>query len=93
MLSYGYSNFQKALSVIAEDVKQKPETIHEAECLLQDLSKKETAVMSVFRAVILERFNAVNKSLQRETIELQMAVNMLKSLSDFLTLQGDLFDE
>ena len=29
-LSYGYSSFQKALSVIAKDVKQKPETIHEA---------------------------------------------------------------
>ena len=65
VLSYGYSSFQKALSVIAEDVKQKPETIHEAECLLQDLSKKETAVVSVFWAVILERFNAVSKSLQR----------------------------
>lgn len=92
-LSYGYSSFQKALSVIAEDVKQKPETIHEAKCLLQDLSKKETAVMSVFWAVILERIDAVSKSLQKETIELQTAVNMLKSLSDFLTSQRDLFDE
>ena len=92
-LSYGYSSFQKALSVIAEDVKQKPETIHEAKCLLQDLSRKETAVMSVFWAVILERINAVSKSLQKETIELQTAVNMLQSLSDFLTSQRDLFDE
>ena len=92
-LSYGYSSFQKMLSVIAEDVKQKPETIHEAKYLLQDLSKKETAVMSVFWAVILERFDAVSKSLQKETIELQTAVNMLKSLSNFLTSQRDLLDE
>ena len=42
-LSYGYSSFEKALSVIAENVKQNPETIHEAKCLLQNLSKKETA--------------------------------------------------
>ena len=49
--------------------------------------------MSVFLTVILERFNAVSKSLQKETIELQTAVNMLKSLSDFLTSQRDLFDE
>ena len=61
--------------------------------MLQDLSKKETVVMSVFWAVILERFDAVNKSLQKETIELQTAVNMLKPLSDFLTSQKDLFDE
>ena len=92
-LSYSYSSFQKTLSVIAEGVKQKPETIHEAKCLLQDLSKKETAVMSVFWAVILERFDAVSKSLQKETIELQTAVNTLKSPSDFLTSQRDLFDE
>ena len=53
----GYSSFQKALTVMASDAKQKPETIHEAKCLLKDLSKKETAVMSVFWAVILERIN------------------------------------
>lgn len=49
--------------------------------------------MSVFWAVILERIDAVSKSLQKETVELQTAVNMLKSLSDFLTSQRDLFDE
>ena len=92
-LSYSYSSFQKALSVIAKDVKQNPETIHKSKCLLQDLSKKKTAVMSVFWTVILERFDALSKSLQKEKIELQMAVNMLKSLSDFLTSQRDLFDE
>ena len=86
-LSYGYSSFQKALSVIAEDMTQKLETIHQAECLLQDPSKKETAVVSVFWAVILERFNAVSKSLQKKTIELLTAINMLKLLSDFLTSQ------
>ena len=92
-LSYGYNSFQKALLVIAEDVKQKPETIHEAKCLLQGLSKKKTAVISIFWAVILERFDAVSKSLQKETIKLQTALNMLKSPSDFLTSQRDLFDE
>ena len=92
-LSHGYSSFQKALSVIAGDVKQKPETIHDAKCLLQDLSKKETAVMSVFWAVILERIDAGSKSLQKETIELKAAVNLLKSLSDFVTSQRYLFDE
>jgi len=83
----------EALSVIAEDVKQNPETVHDAKCLLQDLSKNETAVMSVFWAVILERIDAVSKSLQKETIELKVTVDLLKSLSDFLTSQRDLFDE
>ena len=79
----GYSSFQKALTFMASDAKQKPETIHEAKCLLKDLSKKETAVMSVFWAVILEKINAVSKSLQNETIELKVAINLLKSLSEF----------
>ena len=78
---------------MASDAKQKPETIHEAKCLLKDLSKKETAVMSVFWAVILERINAVSKSLQNKTIELKVAINLLKSLSEFLKSQRDLFDE
>ena len=75
---------------MASDAKQKPETIREAKCLLKDLSKKETAVMW---AVILERINAVSKSLQNETIELKVAINLLKSLSEFLKSQRDLFDE
>lgn len=92
-LSHGYSSFQKALSILAEDVKQKPETIHDAKCLLKDLSKRETAVMSDFWAVILERIDAVSKSLQKETIELKSAVDLLKSLTDFLTSQRNQFDK
>jgi len=61
--------------------------------MLQDLSKKETAVMSVFWAVILKRIDAASKSLQQETIELKATVDLLKSLSDFLTSQRYLFDE
>ena len=49
--------------------------------------------MSVFWAVILERINAVSKSLQNETIELKVVINLLKSLSEFLKSQRDLFDE
>ena len=78
----GYSSFQKALTVMASDAKQKPETIHEAKCLLKDLSKKETAVMSVFWAVILERIKLT--LLVNQTIELKVAINLLKSLSEFL---------
>ena len=63
--SQGYSSFQMALQVIAEDVNQKPDTIHEAKCLLNDLSKKENVIMVGFWAVILDRINGVSKSLQK----------------------------
>ena len=41
-------------------------------------------------AVILERIDVVNKLLQEEMIELKAAVNLLKSLSDFVTSQRDI---
>lgn len=92
-LSQGYSQFQKALKAIAENVDQNPETIHEAKCLLKDLSKKGNVFMAVFWAAILERINGVSKSLQNKTIELQTAVNLLKSLLDFLKFQREVFDD
>lgn len=92
-LSYGYSSFQTALQVIAEDVNQKPDTKNEATCLLNDLSKKENVIMAGFWAAILDRINGVSKSLQKETIELQTAVDLLKSLLDFLTSQREMFDD
>ncbi|GFQ67395.1 uncharacterized protein TNCT_718171 [Trichonephila clavata] len=68
-LSVGYSSFQKVLQVIAEDVNQKLQEIHEAKCLLKDFSKKEN--MAGFWAVVLNRINGVNKSLQMKSIELE----------------------
>lgn len=55
-LSHG--SFQKALQVIAEDVKQKPETIHEAKCMLNDMSKKKNVIMEGLWAVIIDRINS-----------------------------------
>ncbi|GBO12930.1 hypothetical protein AVEN_96129-1 [Araneus ventricosus] len=40
-LSEGYSSFQRALKAIAGDNKKKPEMVHEAKCLLNDLEKKK----------------------------------------------------
>ncbi|GFQ99368.1 hypothetical protein TNCT_82501 [Trichonephila clavata] len=65
-LSKGYSNFQKALQVIAEDMTQKLKIIHEAKCLLKDI-----IIMVGFWAVVLNWINGVNKYLQVKSIELQ----------------------
>ncbi|GFQ67199.1 uncharacterized protein TNCT_113441 [Trichonephila clavata] len=63
-LSEGYSSFQKVLQVIAEDMTQKLQVIHEAKCLLKDLSKKENIIMAGFRAVVLNQINGANERLQ-----------------------------
>ncbi|KAL4706096.1 hypothetical protein ACJJTC_017876 [Scirpophaga incertulas] len=49
--------------------------------------------MAVFWAAILDRINGVSISLQKKTIELRTAVDLLKSLLDFLISQRDLFDD
>lgn len=92
-LATGYNSFQKALQSIASDETQTSQAIHEAKCLLNDLRKKENAVMAVFWAAILDRINGVSISLQKKTIELRTAVDLLKSLLDFLISQRDLFDD
>ncbi|XP_071044441.1 uncharacterized protein [Parasteatoda tepidariorum] len=45
-LANGYNSFQKALQSIACDKTQTSQAIHEAKCLLNDLAKKENAVMA-----------------------------------------------
>lgn len=92
-LSKGYKSFQKALQSIVDDKTQTPQLIHEAKCLLKDSEKKENAIMSVFWAAILDRINGVSISLQKATIELRTAVDLLKSLLDFLLSQRDSFND
>ncbi|GBP96777.1 hypothetical protein EVAR_72063_1 [Eumeta japonica] len=92
-LANGYNSFQKALQSIAGDETQTSQAIHEAKCLLNDLGKNENAVMAVFWAAILDRINGVSISLQKKTIELRTAVDLLKSLLDFLISQRELFDD
>ena len=78
-LNQSYRNFKNALDEVATDGNQKPETIHEAKCLLNDLSKKENVIMTEFWSVILDRINEVSKSLQKESVELETAFSLLKS--------------
>ncbi|GFR24700.1 hypothetical protein TNCT_230341 [Trichonephila clavata] len=83
-----YGNFQKALQVIAEEMTQKLQEIHEAIGLLKDSSKK---ILLLGQAFVLYRINGVNKSLQIKSTELQTTVNLLKSLLDFLNSQREIF--
>ncbi|XP_055908461.1 zinc finger MYM-type protein 1-like [Eupeodes corollae] len=83
---------KKALQSIIEDKTQTTQTIHEARCLIKEFKKKEN-VMTLFWNAILDRINAVSKSLQHPAIELTTAVDLLKSLLHFLASQRELFDE
>ena len=82
----------EALKSISEEGNQKTDTCYEAITILKHRSKLETVFLADFWAVILERFNQVNKSLQQETLELDSAIKLLKSLLDFVMSQWDQFE-
>lgn len=77
---------QNALRGNAEVVNQKHATVHEVSCLPTDLSKKEN-ITTGFGAAVPDRIKGVCISLQQE---LQMAVDFLISLLDFVTLQVEI---
>lgn len=57
------------------------------------IEKVIVAVMTIFWAQIVDGINGVSISLQKSTNELLTAVNILKSLLDFLLSQLELFDD
>ena len=65
---------------------------YEAIIALKHLATLETVFLADFWAVILERFNQVSKSLQQETIALDSAIKLFKSLLDFVMSQWDQFE-
>ncbi|GFX14710.1 TTF-type domain-containing protein [Trichonephila clavipes] len=50
--SKSYNSFQKFLQVIAEEMTQKLQVIHEVKYFLKDLSKKENIIIARFWAVV-----------------------------------------
>ena len=87
-LSKGYRCLEEALKLISEDGNQKIDARYEAIIILKHLSKLETIFLADFWAVILERFNQVSQSLEQETLELDSAIKLLKSLLDFVMSAG-----
>jgi hypothetical protein len=59
---------------------------------VKKLNKFETAFMTIFWNTILIRVNETSKLLQSTSMELSAAVALLKSLSAFLVVQRDNFD-
>lgn len=67
----------QTLSHLNQDDSQKRETRKEAKRLMEEMKNLENAFMVVFWHQILNRFNAVNKFLQRVEVDLNSA-NMIQ---------------
>ena len=90
MVSQNYPAILKALKQLSTDEDQTADTRHDAEALHKQMLEMETAFMCVFWNALLTRINATSIQLQRSTIDLHTAVQLLRSLKDFvLSQRGD----
>ena len=87
-----FDNIYHALSHLAQDINEKLDTRDEAASLLNKIINLENAFMSVFWHRVLDRFNAVNKYIQKVNLDLNTANDMLLSLLEFVkNVRDDFF--
>ncbi|XP_013777554.1 uncharacterized protein LOC106462200 [Limulus polyphemus] len=84
-LKQGYHDIKNALLDIAVAENEKPVAKVEAKAPSKKFEKYENAVLTVLWNRLLQRMNAVSKSLQSKDGYLFMAVELLTSLQAFIT--------
>jgi hypothetical protein len=92
-LMSGYADFAVVLDEIANDANQKGETCNTASGLYDRMCKLETGFFACFWHAILDRLNSTSKKLQDDQLDLNTAVNLLKSLETFVKSLPDRFEE
>lgn len=83
-LRCSYVDIKEALRDLSDSGIENATTQNEASSLVKKMDQLETAIMTVVWDCILTRFNAVNKSLQKQEIELCTAVELFDSLLEFI---------
>ncbi|XP_071578286.1 zinc finger MYM-type protein 1-like [Temnothorax nylanderi] len=80
----------QSLMIMIEDVHEKAVTRSEAAVLKKQLGRFETMFMAIFWNSLLDRFNATSKVLQSVDIDVGVAVELYRSLIDFMeSLRSD----
>ena len=79
-LCHGYTEIQTALVEIAQDKDQHRDAAHEAESLSKKMDKLETKFLTILWNDFLGRFNETSKTLQKEDMDLAVAVNLIQPL-------------
>jgi hypothetical protein len=83
-----YPEIVKALTDICTDTKQSADARLQAEGLIEQMERLETALMTVIWHTILERFNATSMSLQKNEIDLLSVVKLTILSSIFCFICG-----
>jgi len=80
-LCEGYANIQLALDSLACDVDQSKDTWLEAQSLSKKMDKLETVILTLFWNDVLNRFNGVSKTVQKQDVNLGVVVSLIQSLN------------
>ncbi|XP_069494240.1 zinc finger MYM-type protein 1-like [Ambystoma mexicanum] len=89
----GYERIQAALDSLSSDNTQTKDTAHNALSLLKKMEKLETIFLTIVWNDILLRFNETSKTVQKEDINLSVAVNIIQSLKLYVQEIRDKFNE
>lgn len=88
----GFRQIQSALEEIATDPEEEKDAVNEADSLLKKMDKLDCFLMSVIWAKILNRFNAVSKTVQDPKTNLSSVVLIIESLKGFIQSLRNEFD-
>ena len=88
----GYCTIKNVLKTLIDDEKQKQEYRCEAQGLLRKMEQREYAVLTEVWSRVMGQFNHTNKSLQAVGLDLNNAVNILRSLEAYVATLRDEFD-
>lgn len=91
-LCLNYANIQESLRKIADDANQQLTPRDEASLLCKKMDKLEIAFLCNMWNTILQRFYKTSTTLQTVDLDLSVAVNLIRSLKDFVAELRNQFD-
>lgn len=92
-LHQGYHQIREALTFIADNNEEPRETRNDAISLLKKMEKLEFLILTEMWSVILERIDKTNANLQKATMTMDVAINLLTSLVNLIDSIRNNFDE
>lgn len=90
-LCEGYTQIQSALDTLAKDSNQTEDTKLEALSLSTKMDKLEFVILTLFWNCVLNRYNDVSKTVQKQDVDLSVVISLLQSLQLFTTELRDKF--
>ena len=84
-LQLGYCEIKNALENIRDDACERADTKHEADGLVKKLNQLDFGILTELWLTIMDRFNYTSTMLQATDLDLNTAVSLMQSLTDYIS--------